>query len=66
METLSNVLHRCRDFEDEKIYEEIHKYIESVIDQQIHFCGNTIWSIRDAEVIRAMVMNAQRVELEDF
>lgn len=66
METLSNVLHRCRDLQDEEIHEELYKYIEAVIDQQILYCGNTIWSIRDAEVIRAMVMNAQRVELEEF
>lgn len=66
METLSNLLHRCRDYEEDKIYEEIHSYIENVIDQQIHNCGSTIWSIRDAEIIRAMVMNAQRVDLEEL
>lgn len=66
METLSSLLHRCRDYEDDKIYEEVSKYIEKVIDEQILHCGNTIWSIRDAEVIRAMVMNAQRVDLEEF
>lgn len=66
METLSNVLHRCKDLEEDMIYEEVSKYIEKVIDEQILHCGNTIWSIRDAEIIRAMVMNAQRVDIEEF
>lgn len=66
METLSSLLHRCRDLQEDAAYEEIQKYIEQVIDEQILNCGNTIWSIRDAEIIRAMVMNAQRVDLEEF
>lgn len=66
METLSSLLHRCRDLQEDRAYDEIQKYIEKVIEEQVHLCGSTIWSIRDAEIIRAMVMNAQRVDLEEF
>jgi len=66
METLYDVLEKTRDLDEDQVYNELKKYIERVIDEQILNCGNTIWSIPDAAIIRTMVMNAQRVDLEEF